>query len=96
MVITVGHNKLGDEMKKFVLWLIFVIAFFVAICGLFMIINGSLEMIPSEEQIEKAQIAGWMLFIVGISVDFIAVLYMGRLYERKTKAGVKRNNYEKH
>ena len=66
-------------MKKIVLWLIFVIALFVAMYGLFMIINGSLEMMPSEEQIEKAHIAGWMLFCTGGIIDFLAALHIGRL-----------------
>ena len=66
-------------MKKTILWIIFVIAFFVAMCGLFMIINGSLEMMPYEEQIEKAQIAGWMLLCIGVIIDFLAALHIGRL-----------------
>ena len=66
-------------MKKIVLWLIFVIALFVAMCGLFMIINGSLEMMPSEEQIEKAHIAGWMLFCTGGIIDFVSILNIGKL-----------------
>lgn len=51
------------EMKKIVCIVIVIVASLVALVGLFMIINGSLEMMPTAEQIEKAHIAGWVLLV---------------------------------
>ena len=58
-------------MKKMVLKIVFVIVTIVALCGLYLIINGSLEMFPTEEQIEKTRITGWRMLSAGVFIDGI-------------------------
>ncbi len=58
-------------MKKMVLIIDFVIVTIVALCGLYLIINGSLEMFPTEEQIEKTRITGWIMLSAGVFIDGI-------------------------
>ena len=48
----------------------------VAIAGLFMILNGSMEMFPTDEQIEKARIAGEILLMIGVIANGIIVAYI--------------------
>ncbi|MBR6404195.1 MAG: hypothetical protein IKS48_12485 [Eubacterium sp.] len=60
-------------MNKIVLWSLFVLATLVSFCGLYMIIIGSLEMFPTEEQIEKIHLAGWIILLVGAFVDIIVL-----------------------
>lgn len=62
------------EMKKIVCIAIVIVASLVALVGLFMIINGSLEMMPTAEQIEKVHIAGWGLLVIGGLIDLFAVV----------------------
>lgn len=62
------------EMKKIVCIAIVIVASLVALVGLFMIINGSLEMMPTAEQIEKVHIAGWGLLVIGSLIDLFAVV----------------------
>ena len=61
-------------MKKIVCIAIVIVASLVALVGLFMIINGSLEMMPTAEQIEKVHIAGWGLLVIGGLIDLFAVV----------------------
>ena len=63
-------------MKNAVLWIIFMLAIVVAVCGLYMIFYGSFEMFPTKEQFEKTQIAGWILLLSGASVDGIIAACM--------------------
>ncbi|ETP71776.1 hypothetical protein UYO_2243 [Lachnospiraceae bacterium JC7] len=58
-------------MKKLIFQIVFVIATIVALGGLYLIFNGSLEMFPTEEQIEKTRIAGWIIFLAGVFIDGI-------------------------
>ena len=59
-------------MKNLILLVLFAMATMVALCGLYLIVNGSLEMLPTEEQIEKkAHIAGWVLLLVGVVGDCV-------------------------
>ena len=58
-------------MAKLILRVLFAMATMVALCGLYLIVNGSLEMLPTEEQIEKAHIAGWVLLLVGVVGDCV-------------------------
>ena len=58
-------------MKKMVLKIVFFIVTIVALCGLYLIINGSLEMFPTEEQIEKTRITGWIMLSAGVFIDGI-------------------------
>lgn len=67
-------------MKKAVAIISIVIAVMVLICGFFMIINGSLEMYPTPEQIEKVHIAGWSMTIMGL-----VVIILGATSLRKRK-----------
>lgn len=36
--------------------------------------NGSLEQMPTAEQIEKAHITGWVLLVIGILADIFAAV----------------------
>ncbi len=54
----------------------FILAVAVAVCGLYMIFHGSLEMFPTKEQVEKTQITGWILLLSGVSVDGIIAAFM--------------------
>lgn len=42
--------------------------------GLFMIVNGSLESFPTQEQIEKARISGIALVALGASIEFYVLV----------------------
>ena len=61
-------------MKKHILRIVFAIATVVALLGLYFLINGSLEMVPTQEQMEKARIAGGMLLLLGIIVDGVVLV----------------------
>ena len=63
-------------MKKVFLCFAFMITVTVAIAGLFMILNGSMEMFPTDEQIEKARIAGEILLMIGVIANGIIVAYI--------------------
>ena len=41
--------------------------------GLSMLINGSLEMFPTEEQMEKVRIIGWVLVVIGTVLEAVSV-----------------------
>ncbi|MBR4573534.1 MAG: hypothetical protein IKO16_01375 [Lachnospiraceae bacterium] len=58
-------------MKKLLIWVIVILATIVALCGLYMIVTGSLETFPTQEQVEKSRIIGWVLFLTGAAVDAI-------------------------
>ncbi|SFU49005.1 hypothetical protein [Butyrivibrio sp. INlla21] len=49
------------------------IAFLIIIIGVFMLINGSLEMYPTSEQIEKSRITGLLFIIVGMIAAFLLI-----------------------
>ena len=56
-------------MKNLILLVLFAMATMVALCGLYLIVNGSLEMFPTEEQMEKVHIVGWIFLLVGVVGD---------------------------
>lgn len=58
-------------MKKVLSAIILVASTIIALIGLFMIINGSLEMHPTVEQIEKVHITGWFIMLIGVFTDFL-------------------------
>lgn len=55
----------------------------VALVGLFMIINGSLEMTPTVEQIEKVHITGWVLLVIGVLIDILTIVMWINKEKRK-------------
>ena len=63
-------------MKKVILCFAFMITVTVAIAGLFMILNGSMEMFPTDEQIEKVRIAGEILLMIGVIANGIIVTFI--------------------
>ena len=62
------------EMRKIVCIVIAIVGLLVALAGLFFIMNGSLEQMPTAEQIEKAHITGWVLLAIGILADIFAAV----------------------
>ena len=61
-------------MRKIVCIVIAIVGLLVALAGLFFILNGSLEQMPTAEQIEKAHITGWVLLVIGILADIFAAV----------------------
>ena len=56
---------------RFVRIALFVMASIMVVVGVFMMINGSLEMYPTGEQQDKAHIAGAVLAFVGIILSIL-------------------------
>lgn len=56
-------------MKKIVLNIGIIISTFMIVVGILYFFNGSLEMVPTEEQIEKARICSVMLIVIGVMCD---------------------------
>lgn len=48
-----------------------------------MIINGSLEMTPTVEQIEKVHITGWVLLVIGVLIDILTIVMWINKEKRK-------------
>ena len=65
-------------MKKILLIIVMVVTILISLAGLVIVINGSLEMYPTAEQIEKSHIVGWGLLIVGIIATGIDIVLMRR------------------
>ena len=55
----------------------------VLLFGLSMLINGSLEMFPTEEQIEKVRISGWLLVVIGTVLEAVSVTVLYKINKRK-------------
>ena len=74
-----------DKMKivKNILFVILaILALIILLAGLFMLINGSLEAFPTEEQIEKVRICGWLFTAVGGILESICLIV---LYKNKIR-----------
>ena len=54
-------------MKKVLMCIFLVVALFLVLCGVYYLSHGSLEMFPTDEQMEKARIAGILMIILGIA-----------------------------
>lgn len=54
----------------------------VLLFGLSMLINGSLEMFPTEEQIEKVRISGWMLVIISTVLESLSVTVLYKINKK--------------
>lgn len=63
-------------MKKVFLCFIFILTVTVMITGLFMIFNGSMEMFPTDEQMEKVRITGEVLLMTGVVANGFLVAMM--------------------
>lgn len=48
-----------------------------------MLINGSLEMFPTEEQIEKVHISGVFLAIAGVVLEAISLTFLYMINKKK-------------
>ena len=74
------------KVIKVTLTLLFcILAVFSAIVllfGLSMLINGSLEMFPTEEQIEKVRIIGWMLVIISTVLESLSVTVLYKINKK--------------
>ncbi len=69
-----GFDKGEIEMKivkNIMLVILTVLAGIVLFVGIFMLINGSLEAFPTQEQIEKIRICGWLFTVVGVALEVI-------------------------
>ena len=63
-------------MKKILFTIMAVLAGIVLLIGIFMLINGSLEAFPTEEQIEKVRISGWLFTGVGVVLESISAILL--------------------
>lgn len=68
------------KTKKAIRNLIFAIlsafALAVMLSGLFMLANGSLEMYPTQEDIEKVRICGWLFTVVGAFFELFFAIFL--------------------
>ena len=72
-------------MKVIKVTLIILFCIFSAIVflfGLSMLINGSLEIFPTEEQMEKVCISGWLLVVIGIVLEVASVTVLYKISKR--------------
>lgn len=60
--------------KKIFLIILSILAIIVVFVGVFMLTNGSLESFPTEEQIEKVRVCGWLFTIVGSILESISIV----------------------
>ena len=65
-------------MKNIVLNIGIIIFTSMIVVGILYFFNGSLEMVPTEEQIEKARICSVMLIIIGVISDVILIMLKHR------------------
>lgn len=65
---------LGEVYMKIIKISICFFAGIMLLMGLFMIVNGSLESFPTEEQIEKVRLVGIALVAVGISIESVILI----------------------
>ena len=63
-------------MKKVFLCFVFILTVTVMITGLFVIFNGSMEMFPTDEQMEKVRITGEVLLMTGVVAKGFLVAMM--------------------
>ena len=63
-------------MKKVFLCFVFILTVTVMITGLFVIFNGSMEMFPTDEQMEKVRITGEVLLMTGVVANGFLVAMM--------------------
>ena len=54
----------------------------VLLFGLSMLINGSLEMFPTEEQIEKVHISGCVLVVISTVFEAVSVTVLYKINKR--------------
>jgi len=69
-------------MKKITILMAF-FAGFMLVIGLFMLMNGSLEAFPTDEQIEKVRIAGGVLAVLGLAIECAALIIFSKLKREK-------------
>ena len=50
--------------------------------GLYMLINGSFEMFPAEEQMEKIRIIGWLLVVISTVLEAVSVTILYKINKR--------------
>ena len=60
--------------KNIFLIILSILAIIVVFVGVFMLTNGSLESFPTEEQIEKVRVCGWLFTIVGSILESISIV----------------------
>ena len=65
-------------MKNIVLNIGIIIFTFMIVVGILYFLNGSFEMVPTEEQIEKARICSVMLIVIGVISDVILIMLKHR------------------
>lgn len=78
---------MGSDKMKIVKNILFVIlaifAFIILLAGLFMLMNGSLESFPTEEQIEKVRICGWLFTAIGGIWESICLIVLYKNNKKK-------------
>lgn len=62
------------KIKNILCCLLAVLSIVILFIGIFMIINGSFEMFPTEEQMGKAHLVGGIVFAVGVVLESASVM----------------------
>lgn len=73
-------------IRKVFLLVILILSLILVLAGLFMMLNGSLEMIPTPEQAEKAVIAGGIQLSAGSFAGIVSAVFL-YISEKKKKSG---------
>ncbi len=60
--------------KNIFLVILSVLAMIALFVGIFMLVNGSLESFPTEEQMEKARICGCLFSVAGGVLELISII----------------------
>ena len=70
-------------VKNILFAILAILVLIILLAGLFMLINGSLEAFPTDEQIEKVRICGWLFSVVGAILESICVVVFYKNNKKK-------------
>ena len=71
------------NVKNIFFAILSILALIILLAGLFMLINGSLEAFPTEEQIEKVRICGWLFTTIGGIFESICLIVLYKNNKKK-------------
>ncbi len=60
-----------------------ILAIMLLLAGIFMLMNGSLEAFPTEDQVEKIRICGWLFTTIGVVFESIFITFIYKNNTRK-------------
>lgn len=64
------EKKRMKNVKKIMIIILMIVISFIIFMGTLYVLNGSLEMYPDAEKMEKARIAGSMIVLFGLITEF--------------------------